>query len=101
MHQFLIGLVVLTALAPLGTSLYASSLLGIRGGSSPSSTSTFSTELSASKLKLVYFDAKGAAELSRVLLKVAGMEFEDFRFAIKVKEGGGFETPEFTGISMI
>lgn len=61
--------------------------MGIRGGS----------QLSASpKLKLVYFDAKGAAELSRVILKVAGIDFEDFRYSIKVKEGGGFETPEFT-----
>ena len=46
--------------------------------------------------KLVYFDAKGAAELSRILMKVGEMEFDDFRFPIVSKEGGGFETNEFS-----
>lgn len=46
--------------------------------------------------KLLYFDARGAAELSRVLMKVGSMEFEDVRFPIVPKEGGGFETAEFT-----
>ena len=36
------------------------------------------------KPKLVYFDAKGAGELSRVLMKVGQLEFEDFRFPIVV-----------------
>jgi glutathione S-transferase len=46
--------------------------------------------------KLMYFDAKGAAEISRVLMKIGGMEFEDYRFPITQKEGGGFETVEYT-----
>ena len=45
--------------------------------------------------KLIYFDAKGAAEMIRILLKVGNIAFEDYRFLIKIKEGGGFETPEF------
>jgi hypothetical protein len=50
----------------------------------------------AQKLKLVYFDAKGVVEISRVLLKIGGMPFEDFRYPITAKEGGGFNTEEFT-----
>mmetsp|Transcript_21343 Transcript_21343/g.29361 ORF Transcript_21343/g.29361 Transcript_21343/m.29361 type:complete len:246 (-) Transcript_21343:46-783(-) len=46
--------------------------------------------------KLIYFDARGAAELSRVLFKVGDLEFEDFRYPIVTKEGGGFETSEFS-----
>ena len=49
----------------------------------------------AAKHKLIYFDAKGAAELIRIILKIGDVEFEDYRFPIKTKEGGGFETPEF------
>lgn len=49
-----------------------------------------------SSARLVYFDAKGAAELSRVLMRIGGMEFEDFRFPIVAKEGGGFDTVEFS-----
>lgn len=37
--------------------------------------------------KLIYFDAKGAAELIRILLKIGEVEFEDYRFPIKIKEG--------------
>jgi hypothetical protein len=55
------------------------------------------TSVSTSKkLRLVYFDAKGVVEMTRIMLKIGGLEFEDQRFSIKVKEGGGFETPEFT-----
>ena len=50
----------------------------------------------APKLKLVYFDAKGAAEMARILMKIGDVPFEDFRYPIKTKEGGGFETTEFT-----
>lgn len=28
-------------------------------------------------------------------MKIGGLEFEDCRFDIKTKEGGGFETPDF------
>lgn len=52
--------------------------------------------LSTSISNLVYFDAKGAAELSRILASVGGYQYNDIRYSIKVKEGGGFETPEFT-----
>lgn len=42
-------------------------------------------------LKLSYFDARGAAEMTRILLAVGGMEYEDKRFAI----GPGMDAPEF------
>jgi hypothetical protein len=35
-----------------------------------------------SKLKLVYFDTKGIAETSRLILKISGINFEDIRYAI-------------------
>jgi len=41
--------------------------------------------------KLQYFDARGAAELTRVLLKLSGKEFIDTRYKI----GPGFDAPEF------
>ena len=44
---------------------------------------------------LHYFDARGAAELTRVLLTVGGIAFKDNRFEITMKEGK-FETPSFT-----
>jgi len=47
-------------------------------------------------LVLQYFDAKGVIETARVLARVGGLNMEDVRYSIKVKEGGGFETPEFT-----
>lgn len=50
----------------------------------------------STKCKLLYFDARGAAELSRVLMKVGGLQFEDYRYPITVKETGGFETKEYT-----
>ena len=52
----------------------------------------------AKKIKLVYFDAKGVVEMTRIMLKVSGLEFEDVRFTITVKEGGGFDTPEFARV---
>lgn len=51
--------------------------------------------LSSKKIKLVYFDAKGVVEMSRIMMKIGNLEFEDTRFTIKSKEAGGFETPEF------
>jgi Glutathione S-transferase, N-terminal domain len=62
------------------------------------STVLFSTKSSLSsskKIRLVYFDAKGVVEMTRIMLKIGGLEFDDARFSINVKEGGGFETPEF------
>lgn len=32
------------------------------------------------------------------MLKIAGLPFEDYRMALVPKEGGGFETPEFTAM---
>jgi glutathione S-transferase len=37
-----------------------------------------------SKLKLVYFNAKGLAETSRILLALASVEFEDFRYPLDI-----------------
>ena len=51
---------------------------------------------SADAMKLVYFDARGVVELTRVMFKLGSIPFEDARFELKVKEGGGFETPGFT-----
>lgn len=48
-----------------------------------------------SPLRLRYFDAKGAAELSRILLHLSNIPFEDERFPLKQKAGGGFEIAEF------
>lgn len=48
------------------------------------------------KLRLKYFDAKGAAELSRILMHIGGLEFEDHRYPLTPKAGGGFEMTEFT-----
>lgn len=46
-------------------------------------------------MKLLYFDGRGVIELARIMMKVGGIPFEDHRFSIKIKDGGGFETPEF------
>lgn len=51
--------------------------------------------LDSESLRLYYFDAKGVIETARVMLKVGGVPFEDIRFSMKPKEGGGYETPEF------
>ena len=56
---------------------------------------TKSTLSSSKKIRLVYFDAKGVVEMTRIMLKIGGLDFDDARFSINVKEGGGFETPEF------
>ena len=47
-------------------------------------------------LTMKYFNARGAAEISRVLLAISGTEYSDHRYEIVTKEGGGgFSTPEF------
>ena len=33
--------------------------------------------------KLIYFNARGRGELSRLILHYAGVEFEDYRFEMK------------------
>ena len=45
--------------------------------------------------QLLYFDARGAAELTRVLLNVGKIPYEDTRFSI-IQNAGKFETPEFS-----
>lgn len=46
------------------------------------------TEFEKSKeLKLCYFNGKGLAETSRLLLAVAGVDYEDFRYPIEMKSG--------------
>ncbi|MFM2392429.1 MAG: hypothetical protein RLZZ546_406 [Bacteroidota bacterium] len=37
-------------------------------------------------MKLVYFDAKGLAETSRIILAIAGQEYEDVRYPIEFKD---------------
>lgn len=44
---------------------------------------------------LKYFDAKGVVEASRIMLAVAKADYEDMRFPIAMKEGGGYAMPEF------
>lgn len=50
------------------------------------------------KLKLTYFDARGPAEVSRIMLKIGGVEFEDHRLPITKKPDGGFDVPEFASV---
>ena len=47
------------------------------------------------KPKLLYFDAKGAAEICRILFKVGKIDFEDVRFPIAFKSDGGIEANEY------
>lgn len=44
--------------------------------------------------ELLYFDARGAAEIVRVLLHLGDVEYTDTRFTIEMKDGK-FNTPEF------
>jgi hypothetical protein len=49
------------------------------------------------KIKLVYFDTKGLAEPSRLLLKMAGVNFEDYRYPFQVINASKhlYNKPEF------
>jgi glutathione S-transferase len=38
------------------------------------------------KLKLVYFNTKGLAEVSRLILKISGIDFEDYRYSETKKD---------------
>tara|TARA_B110001452_G_C15159385_1_gene403316 strand:- start:279 stop:1004 length:726 start_codon:yes stop_codon:yes gene_type:complete len=49
----------------------------------------------ALSLTVKYFDARGAAETTRVLLAISGMPYTDHRYAIERKDGK-MSTPEFT-----
>ena len=52
--------------------------------------------MTSAPLKLVYFDARGVVEISRCLLTIANIPYEDQRFGIKpAASGAGFEYPEF------
>ena len=50
------------------------------------------------KHRLLYFNARGAAEVSRIMFRVGGLDFEDHRYAVTPKDGGGFETVEFSSL---
>lgn len=47
-------------------------------------------------LRLKYFDARGAAEISRVMLHLGNISYEDFRYPLTQKAEGGFEMREFS-----
>lgn len=49
---------------------------------------------SSSTYKLTYFAGRGLAETSRMLLKAAGQQFEDYRYPIEMKDGQ-FSRPEW------
>ena len=49
---------------------------------SPHSESTV-----AEKLKLIYFDGRGAAELARLILKILNIDFTDERCTAKMENG--------------
>jgi glutathione S-transferase len=53
--------------------------------------------MSESKPKLVYFNGRGLAETTRLLFAVAGVEYEDFRYPLKVIDFSlfKFERDEF------
>ena len=52
--------------------------------------------MSSFALKLVYFDARGVAEISRCMMAINGVAFEDSRFPITFSADGTFSYPEFT-----
>lgn len=45
--------------------------------------------------KLIYFNARGIAEVSRLLFAYAGVDYEDFRYNFIRNEAGQFIRPEF------
>jgi glutathione S-transferase len=47
-----------------------------------------------SDVKLLYFNLKGLAEISRVIMKIGGINFEDARYPFAATESG-FSKPEF------
>ena len=52
--------------------------------------------LAQAPMKLVYFNARGVAEISRSMLAMNGVDFEDQRFPISFGADGSFSYPEFT-----
>ena len=49
-------------------------------------------------MKLIYFDARGIAEVTRMMLKIGGIACEETRLSLAPKAGGGFEAPEFAAL---
>jgi hypothetical protein len=39
----------------------------------------------AGKIKLVYFDAKGVVEMTRIMCKIGGLDFEDSRYNYAIR----------------
>lgn len=76
--------------------------VSIQGGStsstSLSSANSYNNEQSG-KLKLIYFDIKGVAELSRIILKVSQVDFIDER-CFAIMENGKMITPEFDRLKL-
>lgn len=46
-----------------------------------------SSSSSSTTYKLIYFNARGLAEVSRMIFKIAGQEFEDYRYPLELKDG--------------
>ena len=53
------------------------------------------SDFTNAQIKLIYFAARGVAEVSRILLKVSGIPFEDVRYPFTPKPEGGYSRPEF------
>jgi len=75
------GLLVLAGAAAASAFSVPPRCLGLRGGSRACGT-TGATKLSMADPKLVYFDARGVVEPTRLLLAAAGVKYEDKRYAV-------------------
>ena len=51
-------------------------------------------------MQLIYFDARGVAEVARCMLKIAGVPFDDHRLSMTKKDGGGWDAPEFAALKL-
>jgi hypothetical protein len=48
-------------------------------------------------MKLEYFDGRGLGEVSRIIMKIAGVEFDDTRYSIAFPDGK-MDAPEFVDL---
>ena len=51
-------------------------------------------------MQLTYFDARGVAEVTHCMLKIAGVPFDDHRLSMAKKDGGGWDAPEFAALKL-
>ena len=89
--------VVLTAVncyASQKNSLWNSKLFKLSGGSTATSAHSSSDATVTNKMKLIYFNGRGVAELARIILKINHVDFIDERFSATM-DNGKFLTPEF------